>query len=228
MVHGPGTTPATPGRWQRRKADRPAEILSAALEVFDERGFRAARLDEIAARAGVSKGTIYLYYSNKEDLLIQVVRETLEPFLDEAEHTIAGYDGRASGLLTMLVAQYWTRLGDDKMATISRLMQVEGANFPDLARFYVREVLGRGRRIIRQILRHGVERGEFRAVDPDYFADSLFAVIELASTQRYTFRQYDDAHLDPALLVHTALELLVRGLTTDAEIARAGKETAHE
>ena len=223
-MQAPQATGETHGRWRRRKVDRPAEILEAALAIFVERGFRASRLEDVGARAGVTKGTIYLYFRNKEALFVQVVRETIEPFLTEAEHTIAGYDGSAEELLTLLVHRYWTRLGQDKMAAITRLMQVEGANFPDLAAFYASEVLGRGRRIVEQVLQHGVARGELRSVDPAYFADALFAVLELASTQRYTFRRYDTAQLDPTVLVHTALDLLLRGLVTPATPAPVNRE----
>ncbi len=199
-------------RWERRKQDRPAEILDAALQLFVERGFRSTRLEDVAALAGVTKGTIYLYYRNKEALFVNVVRSTIEPFLNEAEQTVAGYEGSASALLAMLVEQYWTRLGHDRMASITRLMQVEGANFPDLAEYFVVEVLGRGRGLIAQILALGTARGEFRPIEPLYFAETLFAVIELASTQQHTFRRHDPHPADGTALVQVATDLLLRGL----------------
>ena len=140
--------------WVRRKEVRATEILDAALTVFVDRGYRATRLEDVGAAAGVTKGTIYLYFRNKESLFTQVVQSTIEPFLAEAEETFAGHVGSAAELLDGLSKQYWEKLGRDKMALISRLMQVEGANFPELSNFYVEKVLYRGRRLVTQILQY--------------------------------------------------------------------------
>ena len=201
--------------WVRRKEVRATEILDAALKVFVDRGYHATRLEDVGAAAGVTKGTIYLYFRNKESLFTQVVQSTIEPFLTEAEETLAGHAGSAAELLDGLSKQYWEKLGRDKMALISRLMQVEGANFPELSNFYVEKVLYRGRRLVTQILQYGVARGEFHPVDPLCFSEALFAIIELASTQAYGFRSHDPARADSTALVHVGVELLVRGVLVD-------------
>lgn len=201
-------------RWERRKEDRPTEILNAALELFVAHGFRSTRLEDVGAKAGVTKGTIYLYYRNKEALFAEVVRSTIEPFLNEAEQTLAGYEGSAEALLRLLVDQYWTRLGHQKMASISRLMQVEGANFPELAKMYVNDVMLRGRALVMQIMDLGIARGEFRELDTLCFCEALFGVLELASTRDYTFRKFDPEPPDAAVLVNTALDMLLRGVVT--------------
>ncbi len=207
------------GKWQRRKHDRPAEILAAARDAFVSRGFRSTRLEDIAKRAGVTKGTIYLYYRNKEALFVQVVRDTIGPFLADAEQTAAGFEGAASELLVILLDEYWRRLGEADMAAITRLMQIEGAHFPELAAFYATEVLGRGRRLVATILQHGVERGEFRPVDAAAFAEVLFAIVEMASTQRFTFRQHDPDSVEPGVLVRAGLDFLIRGLSAGGSMA---------
>ena len=128
-------------RWERRKDARPQELLAAALDLFVERGYAATRLDEVAARAGVSKGTLYLYFENKEELFKAVVRENIVAALVDAEDLIAGFEGHSSVLLRKLVVSWWQRIGQTKLSGISKLMMAESGNFPDVARFYHEEVV---------------------------------------------------------------------------------------
>src|SRR5436190_2093302 len=103
-------------RWQRRKAARPAEIVTAALDVFVERGFAAARLEEVARRAGVTKGTVYLYFKNKEALFKAVVRETIVPVIAKGEALAQTFTGSARDLVERLVREYWRLIGETALA----------------------------------------------------------------------------------------------------------------
>src|SRR2546425_8083964 len=94
-------------RWQRRKDARPTEILAAALACFKERGFATTRLEDVAAKAGVTKGTIYLYYSSKEELFEAVVRSELVPNIDRLEAALAE-SGPAAVLLERLFS-FWAQ-----------------------------------------------------------------------------------------------------------------------
>jgi AcrR family transcriptional regulator len=165
-------------RWRRRKDERPAEIIAAALDVFAARGFAAARLEDVAAQAGVSKGTLYLYFRNKEELFKAVVRETLLPNIAQAEARIGAAAGPTPDLLLDilrgLVGMAGTRLG-----AIPKLIIAEAGNFPDLARFYVEEVIMRGMGLFAGLLARGAARGEFRAVDAAAAAPMLAAPILL-------------------------------------------------
>src|SRR5438094_4836764 len=133
-------------RWKRRKDARPGEIVAAALEVFGERGFAATKLADVARRAGVTKGTVYLYFDSKEALFKAVVRETIVPVIAQGEALARSFTGSARELLERLVREYWRLVGETALAGIPQLMLAEAAAFPELTRFYYDEVVTRGHR----------------------------------------------------------------------------------
>src|SRR5688500_5228440 len=103
-------------RWTRRKDARPQELLAAALDHFVERGYAATRLEDVARQAGVSKGTLYLYFTNKEELFKAVVRESLLPELGQAEDIIAAFTGDTRDLLAQFIRMWWERIGETKLS----------------------------------------------------------------------------------------------------------------
>ncbi len=131
----------TPRR--RRKEARPEEILSAALESFAARGFAATRIEDVAARAGISKGTLYLYFDGKEELFKAVVRQALLPNLARIEALAATFEGPSALLLERLLATI-AGVINSRVGAIPKLVIAEAGNFPDLARFYLAEVVQRG------------------------------------------------------------------------------------
>jgi AcrR family transcriptional regulator len=203
-----------PPRWRRRKDARPEEILAAALDVFVERGYAAARLDEVARKAGVTKGTIYLYFPGKEALFKAVIRGSVVPRIERAEQAVAEHRGSAAEALRALVRAMWQTVGETNLSGLPKLIVSEAANFPDLARFYWAEVAGRMLRLLVGIVESGIARGEFRAVTPRHaalaaVAPVLFAVIWKhslypVSGMDFDFRAFLDAHLENFLrgLVH--------------------------
>lgn len=203
--------PAT-NKWQRRKADRPAEILAAALDCFAERGFAATRMDDVAARAGVTKGTVYLYFKTKGDLFKALVRSELLPNIERLEG-VAEAAGPVAGLLERLLDLWVTHVVPSRAALIPKLMLAEAGNFPDLARFYLDEVISRGRGVLRGLLRRGVEDGEFRPdVDADHVAYLVLAPLVFTVLWRHTFEPHDDRPLDAAALARAHLGTLLNGL----------------
>src|SRR3989449_4338039 len=128
-------------RWKRRKDARPGEIVAAALEVFGERGFAATKLADVARRAGVTKGTVYLYFDSKEALFKAVVRETIVPVIAQGEALAQSFTGSARELVERLVREYWRLVGGTALARIPKLMMAETATFPGLTRFYYDEVV---------------------------------------------------------------------------------------
>ena len=152
-------------RWERRKEARPQELLDAALELFVQRGYAATRLDDVAALAGVSKGTLYLYFHNKEELFKAVVRANLVSALAEAEDYVARHSGSSAELLRGFILRWWERIGETTLSGISKLMMAESGNFPDVARFYHEEVIQRSNALIISMLERGIARGEFRPID---------------------------------------------------------------
>ena len=155
----------TKPRWERRKDARPQELLAAALDLFVERGYAATRLDDVATRAGVSKGTLYLYFENKEELFKEVVRANLVSALAEAEEYVIHYTGKSRDLLRGFILRWWEHVGETKLSGISKLMMAESGNFPDVARFYHEEVIQRSNALIISMLERGIARGEFRSID---------------------------------------------------------------
>jgi AcrR family transcriptional regulator len=202
----------SPTRWRRRKEARPEEILAAALESFAERGFAATRLEDVAARAGISKGTLYLYFKSKEELFKAVVRETLLPNLERIEAVVGTFEGPSAMLLQQLLLTISGVLGS-RVGAIPKLVIAEAGNFPDLARFYFDEVIRRGLGLIATILRRGIARGEFRAVDVDRAVFCVIAPMLIAALWKNSLEPYGEAPpLDAAALARAHLDLLLRGL----------------
>lgn len=161
-------------RWKRRPEHRPAQIIDAALDVFGKKGLANARLEDIAARAGVSKGTIYLYFENKEALFREVIRETAIAAIERGEQRPT--TGSPTEQLTLIMQRYWEFVRTPAFATIHRLVIGELHQFPDLAKFYAEEVIARGLRLLTTVLRRGMEIGEFRKMEPAVAARMLVAV----------------------------------------------------
>jgi AcrR family transcriptional regulator len=203
--------PAAP-RWQRRKEARPAEILDAALSVFAEKGFAAARLEQVARRAGVSKGTLYLYFDSKEALFEAVVRSAIVPRIADAESLLAAHDGSAAELLGKLYRAFADVMADPKVSAIPKLVISEAGNFPELARFYLREVVSRGLRLMQAVLERGVARGEFIPVDPHHATRLLIAPVLFLALWRQSLGRHDEKPLDADEFLADALALLTRGL----------------
>lgn len=162
----PAATPRPP-RWERRKDARPGELLDAALGLFVEKGYAATRLDDVAARAGVSKGTLYLYYAGKEELFKAVVRQNIVPLIEAFERDAADSTASSAELLGEFFRQWWTSFGATRLAGIAKLVVGEAGNFPELARFFQQEVVLRNAMLLRSIVERGVRQHEFRAVDVD-------------------------------------------------------------
>ena len=151
-----------PRAWERRKEQRPGELLNAALEVFVARGYAAARLDDVAARAGVSKGTLYLYYAGKEDLFKAVVRATILPVIEQFRRHIEQATGSSEQLLADVLKGWWSCFSKPQMGGIMKLILGEASNFPEIARFFNDEVALPTHEVIRRLVQRGIERGEFR------------------------------------------------------------------
>lgn len=153
---------------RRRAPDaRPQQILDAALAEFGEQGLAGARLDDIARRAGIAKGTIYLYFDSKEELFRAMVRQTIVARLDEftAEFGHPG-DGTCTDQLRAYMRAWWTSLRTPVFRTIYRLVVGELHRFPDLLEFYLDEVVSRASALQAGVIERGITAGEFRAVDP--------------------------------------------------------------
>jgi AcrR family transcriptional regulator len=166
--------PVAEPRWRRLPEERPKQILDAALAVFAERGLAAARLDDIAKRAGVSKGTIYLYFANKEELFRGVVRGTVISFIEQGEAYFEAEPDPRRALVAWMEG-HWAWVRSPTFPAMHRLVS-ELRDFPDLAAFYATEVVGRAQRLVCGILERGMETGVFRRMDPQIAARMLSAL----------------------------------------------------
>jgi AcrR family transcriptional regulator len=173
MIGTQRTKSARP-KWRRRPEHRPQQIIEAALEVFGECGLANARLQDIANRAGVSKGTIYLYFPNKEELFREMVRQTIVAAIESGEKTADR--GTPTEQLCVAMRAYWKFVRTPVFSTIHRLVLGELHQFPDLAEFYTNEVVARGLKLLSGIIRRGVDTGEFREIDPMIAARMLVAL----------------------------------------------------
>ncbi|HEX7634908.1 MAG TPA: TetR/AcrR family transcriptional regulator [Noviherbaspirillum sp.] len=201
-------------RWERRKDARPQELLAAALDLFVERGYAATRLDEVAARAGVSKGTLYLYFTNKEELFKAVVRENVVPVLGDAENTIGNFEGHSADLLREIILGWWERIGSTKLSGITKLMMAESSNFPEVAKFYHDEVISRGNAMIASLLRRGIERGEFRDIDEIQATNVICAPMLMLMMWTHSFNSCRLQPISPPDYLNSFIDLLLHGLKT--------------
>lgn len=213
----PRPEPEARPRWRRRKDARPQEIVAAAMDIFAERGFAAARLEEVAARAGVSKGTLYLYFPSKDELFKAVIRAAILPNLEQAEAMAAAGGGPCFPVLERLLSMVAHLVATTRAATIPRLVIAEAGNFPELAAFYHREVIRRGFGVLASLLQRGIASGEFRPVAVDPTVRLIVAPLLMGAIWRTSFDGLDgEPPLDVPALVETHVGNLRRVLLRDA------------
>ena len=203
----PSATTAPPKARKRRKDARPQEIVAAAMAEFATHGFAATRLEDIASRAGVVKGTIYLYFANKEALFQEVVRANVLPTIAPVQDMIAQFSGPTDALVEMVLRRMYGQMLGPDLAPIVRIIITEGGRFPDIATFYYEEVVSKGEELLRSLLERGVASGEFERsaiVDEQMI---LAAPVVSAVVWRTTFdvvrplevERYIEAHIEMAL-----------------------------
>jgi AcrR family transcriptional regulator len=199
-------------KWRRRKEARPAEIIDAALDLFVANGFNATKLDDVAHRAGVSKGTVYLYFSSKEELFREAVKQIIIPEVEKAEQRAKGFIGTQRELLEFLVLKWWELVGKTRLAGIPKLMVSEASNFPELAEFYLENVVSRARNLLLRGIEKGVEIGEFKKCDPATVTRLLLAPLVFAVIWDKSLAAYDRENYDMDEYVHSHLEVFFDGL----------------
>ncbi|MEJ8836729.1 TetR/AcrR family transcriptional regulator [Ramlibacter sp. AN1133] len=203
----------TPRRGRRKEA-RPGELLDAALHLFVEKGFAATRAEEVAARAGVSKGTLFLYFPSKEELFKAVVRENISGRFAEWEEEFEAFEGSTCDMVRYCMRVWWERIGATPASGITKLIISEARNFPDIAAFYQQEVVRPANVLIRRILQRGVDRGEFRSLDVEYTVFSIVAPMVFLIMMKHSLGACapQEYPLDPLRYIDTQLDNLLQGL----------------
>lgn len=196
---------------QRRKEARPGELVAAALALFVEKGYAATRLDDVAARAGVSKGTLYLYFENKEALFKAVIQEDVLRGMESVEQQLAQHQESARDTLTRLLTAWWQDSNQGASVGILKLMVAEAGNFPEVARYYHDKVTARARELLKSIVARGIASGEFRAVDLESTTDVLIAPLLMLSIWHYSLGSFSALQQDPQSYLKAFLSLLFDG-----------------
>ena len=199
---------------QRRKEARPQELLNAALELFVQKGYSATRSEEVAARAGVSKGTLYLYFPSKEELFKAVVRSNLSSLIAEGQQIADQFDGPSEQLLRLLTHAWWGRVGDTAAGGIFKIIIAEVRNFPELAQFYTDEVILPAHRLISGTLQRGIDRGEFRPVPVNETTHVLIAPLLFRALHKHSVGACPvlGPDMNETLLIDTQIDLMLHGL----------------
>ena len=199
---------------ERRKDARPGELLAAALDLFVEKGFAGTRAEEVAQRAGVSKGTLFLYFSSKEELFKAVVRDSISDRFPKWTAELDAFGGSTADMLRKCMLGWWNGVGDTKASGISKLMMSEAGNFPELSSFYRQEVIEPGKALIRRILQRGVDRGEFRAVDLNHAVHAVLAPLLFITIWKHSLGA--SAENTPALVpeefLATQVDIILNGM----------------
>ncbi len=214
---------------ERRKDARPGELLDAALDLFVEKGFAATRAEEVAARAGVSKGTLFLYFQSKEELFKAVVRENISGHFKEWNETFDNFKGSSAAMISLCMNEWWRRVGATKASGIEKLMLSEAGNFPDLADFYHQEVVEPGQSLIRRILQRGTDRGEFKKMDLDYAVFSIIAPMIFMMLAKHSASTCvsNPACMEPEKYIASQLQIILFGMTEPLSHTHSPSQETH-
>lgn len=211
----PSNPSETAPKRERRKEARPGELLDAALDLFVEKGFSATRVEEVAARAGVSKGTLFLYFQSKEDLFKAVVRENIANKFPTWQEEFLTFEGSSSDMLRYAMVSWWERIGNTRASGITKLVMSEAQNFPEIAEFYQEEVIKPGNAMIRRILERGVQSGEFRDIDLEQAVHIIVAPMIFLMMWKHSMGACAASAkiVDPEQFIHMQVDVLLHGMT---------------
>jgi AcrR family transcriptional regulator len=188
------------------------ELLDAALTLFVEKGYAATKVEEVALKAGVSKGTLFLYFATKEELFKAVIRSNLADHFPGWNQEFESFQGSTAEMLAYAMQSWWERIGNTRASGITKLVSSEGSNFPEVVEFYEAEVLRPGRNLFKAILQRGIDRGEFRAMDTDTAVYSLVSTVFFLSMWRHSLSPCDSSStLDPQAFMQSHVDALIHG-----------------
>ena len=214
-----------PLKQRRAPGERPQEILDAALTLFVEKGFAATRLDDVAERAGLSKAAIYLYFSDKTALFEGVIQQAVGRNLGTVETMLAAHRGPVSELIPRILEFMASRIEDTPLASVAKVVISESRAFPEIGRFYLNEVIGRGLPLMESLIARGIAQGEFRKVDPAMTVRSMVGAMLLGGIWRTVFEPIGAEKLDVRALARHHADLILHalrpvGTTSGPEVSR--------
>lgn len=204
-------------KFERRKTARPGEIIAAALEVFAEKGFAGAKLDDIAERAGVSKGALYLYFETKDDIFRAVVREAVAPNFEVIRQMAEGFDGAFADLAPMILARAAGLMGRTKLPAVAKMVIGESRNFPDLARIWHDTIVFVALNVMTGLIAKAQARGEVKPGDPRLYAFSLMGPMVMGALFREVFGEVSEQPLDLDALAAQHARTVLEGMLVKGE-----------
>jgi TetR/AcrR family transcriptional regulator len=197
---------------ERRKEARPGELLDAALSLFVNKGFSATKVEDVATSAGVSKGTLFLYFSSKEDLFKAVIRANLADHFPAWNQEFEEFKGTSPDMLQYAMLSWWQRIGSTDASGITKLVMSEANNFPEVVQFYDQEVIRPGHELFQRILQRGIDRAEFVAFDAAQAVHSLVSAILYVTMCKHALA-CNASHntLNPETFLRSHVDFLVQG-----------------
>ncbi len=208
-------------KFRRRKNERPQQIIRAALAAFAEKGFDATRVTDVARRAGVSKGLLYLYFRTKEELFKAVIKSVVLPRLEALSVNVARTDLTATEFLRGPYLEFAREVPRSPARVLVRLMIAEGPKHPDLTAWYWENVVARGLAILRRIIERGVAAGEFRRSTIEDYPQMLVAPVLFSVVWTSVFSPHHI--LDTDHYIESHLELLLEAISIKPQPEKAGK-----
>jgi len=205
---------AKPNRKFRRRAEaRPDEVLDAALELFIDNGFAATRVEDIARKAGISKGSVYLYFPSKQALIEGLVQRAITPLAANAIMMATSFEGDPRTLITLVLNMIAARFADGQVLAIPKLIMREAVSFPEIALMYRDQVLKNAMPVFEGMIEKGVNEGYFRKVDPELTIRSIMGPIitHLLLSEIFAIEPRDGLALDR--LIENHLTILFDGLS---------------
>ena len=201
-----------PVRRERRKQERPGELLQAALQLFVEKGFAATRVEEVALRAGVSKGTLFLYYESKEELFKAVIQAHLSEHFIAWDQEFGQFEGSTADMLRYGIRSWWERIGSTLAGGLTKLVLSESRNFPEVALYYREQVMQPGQALLQRMLQRGIDQGEFQDMDVQAASFSLISAMVFLMMWRHSVGACSPGtDFDPKGFLDTHLETVLRG-----------------
>ena len=196
----------------RRPEARPTEILGAALELFAEKGFSATRMDDVAARAGLSKAGVYLYFKDKTALLKALVEEMAGANVAVARGIVEAHQGPISPLIANILAFLAGQLRHTRFAELVKIVISESRAHPDVGRLYLDSVIGQGLPLFEGLIRRGIAAGEFRSVDPGFAARAMMGPMLLAIIWKTVFEPIGAEALDIEGFAAQHTDIFLKGI----------------
>ncbi|MES2624620.1 MAG: TetR/AcrR family transcriptional regulator [Pseudomonadota bacterium] len=201
---------ATPGKRVQQKEARRVAIIEAALEEFTSQGFTATKLEDVAVRAGIGKGTIYLYFNSKEELFEEVVRRTLLPEHRLPDNFVADYEGTTEELLTNHFRFMYSFMQHEKVPPVIAMVLGELVRFPHLSQFFYDEMISHSQAMLQSIIARGIKSGEFRACAINMHHQLLISPALLGVIWNLQFKE--QAPLDLAVYSEMHIDFILRAL----------------